>query len=286
MGNSVRSVGETAFYRCYQLSSAVFTNSLETIEDNAFCACQNLETLTVGNSLSSIGELAFWGCSSLKEVILPDTLKVIPEKAFRYCSGIESLVLGNAVLEIGDFAFEDCENLATISIPNTITKIGERAFHGTAYVDNPDNWEDNWTTLYIETQTEGNYYLLGVSEVTEEYTIKDGTIGIASWLCDYETNNGRIDQLKSLVIPDSVKYIGDRAFVNFVNLESVEIGSGVVRIGEYAFENCSKLAAAKFKVVEGWDCEGDEISEEDLEKLSTSASYLKAIYLSDVWTRT
>ena len=48
--------------------------------------------------------------------------------------------------------------------------------------------------------------------------------------------------IKSVVIPDTVKYIDDESFYGCTALESVTFGNGVEEIGDYAFENCISLS--------------------------------------------
>ena len=50
--------------------------------------------------------------------------------------------------------------------------------------------------------------------------------------------------LTSIVIPGTVKEIGDRAFQNCFSLESIQFeeGSQLEKIGSHAFKNCSKLS--------------------------------------------
>ena len=48
--------------------------------------------------------------------------------------------------------------------------------------------------------------------------------------------------IKTVVIPDTVKYIDDESFYGFTALESVMFGNGVEEIGDYAFENCTSLS--------------------------------------------
>lgn len=48
--------------------------------------------------------------------------------------------------------------------------------------------------------------------------------------------------IKSVVIPDTVKYIDDESFYGCTALESVMFGNGVEEIGDYAFENCTSLS--------------------------------------------
>ena len=47
--------------------------------------------------------------------------------------------------------------------------------------------------------------------------------------------------LTSVIIPDSVTYIGERAFYNCSGLTSVTIGGSVTSIGDCAFCGCSGL---------------------------------------------
>jgi len=49
------------------------------------------------------------------------------------------------------------------------------------------------------------------------------------------------DNLKGVVIPDTVRIIGNSAFISCSNLESVTLGNNVETIGESAFINCDSL---------------------------------------------
>ena len=49
------------------------------------------------------------------------------------------------------------------------------------------------------------------------------------------------ENLKSIVIPDSVKCIGNRAFCGCENLKSIKIPNSVKSIGDYAFYYCQSL---------------------------------------------
>lgn len=48
--------------------------------------------------------------------------------------------------------------------------------------------------------------------------------------------------IKTVIIPDTVKYIDDESFYGCTALESVTFGNGVEEIGDYAFENCTSLS--------------------------------------------
>ena len=68
IGNSVRSIGKSAFSGCSGLTSVTIPNSVTSIGYDAFRDCSGLASVTIGNSVRSIGEEAFCDCSELLDV--------------------------------------------------------------------------------------------------------------------------------------------------------------------------------------------------------------------------
>ena len=119
----------------------------------------------------------------------------------------------------------------------------------------------------------------------------------------------------SVVIPDSVTYIGHGAFSDCRNLVSVTIGSGMTGIGSEAFSSCTELTSitfpesvtsiggvafyrcialtsVTFEDPEGWSVSsfgtgenGTSLSSGVLSDPSLAAEYLIAIYGNCYWTR-
>ena len=126
--NSVTSIGDRAFFACNSLSEVVIPNSVTSIGENAFSGCSSLAEVVIPNSVTSIGENAFSGCSSLAEVVIPNSVTSIGDRAFSFCSSLAEVVIPNSVTSIGEGAFSFCSSLAEVVIPNSVTSIGEGAF--------------------------------------------------------------------------------------------------------------------------------------------------------------
>lgn len=106
-------------------------NSVETIGENAFYACDKLTGVKISNSLKRIGANAFYDCDSLKEVVIPNSVEVIENSAFER-SGLEYVKLSENLEIIPDYAFRLCSLLTKVTIPESVRYIGDNAFRNTA----------------------------------------------------------------------------------------------------------------------------------------------------------
>ena len=72
IGNLVTTIGNLAFYNCFQLVSVTFASisTLTSIGDNAFSDCSQLTSIAIPTSVTSIGTNAFYNCSSLTTVTI------------------------------------------------------------------------------------------------------------------------------------------------------------------------------------------------------------------------
>ena len=128
IGNSVTSIGNSAFEGCSGLTSVTIPNSVTDISEWAFYGCKGLTSITIPNSVTSIGNYAFYGCDGLISITIPNSVTSIGNYAFVCCSGLTSITIPNSVTSIGNYAFSGCTGLTSITIPNSVTDISEWAF--------------------------------------------------------------------------------------------------------------------------------------------------------------
>lgn len=237
--DNVKFIGKSAFNGCSLMTDITLGESLENIGDYAFGGCKLLSRLEFGENLKFIGENAFYGIESLETVIFHNSPAVISKGAFKECEKLVKLDLGNNIQEIGESSFWECTALENISIPDSVQKIVGNPFSGTAFYWKDENWEGSkWAKggLYC-----GNH-LLDFTNFNNEYSdvvLKDGTLTFCNF---YNLGDPGI---KSVVIPEGVRYIPNEAFKSCKSLESIVIPDSVISIGESAFSGCSNLKSVE-----------------------------------------
>ena len=86
--NSVKKIGDSAFYNCTSLKSIIIPNSVEKIGWYTFESCLSLESVIIPDSVEEIGYGAFYNCKSLKSIIIPNSVEIIRNFTFSYCPNL------------------------------------------------------------------------------------------------------------------------------------------------------------------------------------------------------
>ena len=229
-----------------------------------FFAGANLTDIVIPDSVTNIGRCAFQGTAWLEskkkesplvitngilvdgtacsgKVVIPDGVKSIAPGAFESESAfgqsqcnITSIVIPNGVTTIGKEAFKGCSRLTNIEIPESVTKIGDYAFEGTPWFDAKKRES---TPVMVNGISVDNWFLFDGSKYSGDVVIPDGVTDIRGNTGGYGITN--------ISLPDSLKNIGENAFVNCSDLTSIAIPDGVTGIGDAAFMNCAGLTNIK-----------------------------------------
>ena len=215
------------YYNRYDMTSVTvpstvnyngITYAVTSIGDYAFYNCSALTSVTIGESVTNIRYSAFADCSSLTSVTIGESVTNIGNSAFSSCSALTSVTIGESVTNIGNWAFNGCSSLTSITIPNSVTSIGNHAFSGCSSLTKTNYTGDvaGWCGIKLENSDSNPMYY------SHNFYIND-------------------QEIKDLVIPNTVDSIHNYAFYNCSSLASVTIPNSVTSIGYDAFYNCCFL---------------------------------------------
>jgi len=128
--NGVTRIGESAFYRCTNVTGITMPNSVTGIGGGAFYGCTNLTSITIPNSVISIDNAqfdeintygVFGNCTKLTDITIPNSVTSIGNQAF-INSGLESVTIPKNIKSIGSMAFYNCTNLTTVTFQGKIAE--------------------------------------------------------------------------------------------------------------------------------------------------------------------
>nr|WP_303930649.1 leucine-rich repeat protein [Ruminococcus bromii] len=247
-----------------KVTSLAIGNNVKCIGTRAFINNTNLKSLNVEDGVVEICDQAFESCTSLSSIKLADSV-VMVSSAFnrtkwyeKQSSGLVyigkvlygykgnipknyTLNVKSGTLGIGNaFGNYDSKlNIVKVSVPNTVEYVSNWAFDNTTWYNNQSNG-----MVYV-----GKCAYKYKGKIPASVTIKKGTKSISiqafydGHACyygytgqqssdNYEKNSAN---LKSISIPDGLKYIGSGAFANCCNLNTITIPDSIEYLGKYFY---------------------------------------------------
>lgn len=130
VGSGVNKLYTSYFYNMTALETFVMSNSIETIEDNAFNGCENLKNITLSNNLTSFTYKAFSGTAFLAEFDKKGEVFIYNNKIIYVPKNIDVSKLNlSGVVSIEGSAFSGNQSLTSITIPASVTEIKKGAFN-------------------------------------------------------------------------------------------------------------------------------------------------------------
>lgn len=224
---NVKTVGDYAFANTGLRNVTIGSDA--TYGEGAFFRSY-LETVTIGKN-TTFGLGAFQDCLNLVTVNMPAEGNVhFGRGCFAYDDKLKTIDLSKVDSIIEDETFYGCKSLYSINLANVL-EIGDYAFSdcsGIASIEMP-LVEKIGMGAFSRYETYGGAPL--ITSITLPNTLKE--IGDGAFL--------GCERLSSIVIPDSVTSWGDYVFSYCVLLEDVVLPETLKTIGLYSFAGCESL---------------------------------------------
>ena len=262
----IEEIGMFTFAYCSNLVKVVLPSTVTKLGQYAFGACQKLKSI-------NLDEVTYFDDYSVAGTLVLTDVNIAKGEYFGECAFLNSainidLVLNN-VTEIGQYAFQNtaiksftsssiekiglgafefCASLERVSLSDRITSIDIVAFDECPLVEeytvNGENNAKIGDYGFVENGilyrylTNGTYELKAVpgNLNLETLEVKEGTTRID----DFAGNQNK--NVKTIILPDSLKIIGNYAFYQYDNLTKVEFKSVSAPILEDSYNENLSLA--------------------------------------------
>ncbi len=248
---------DTPWFNFKDSITSVVIEDATTIGDYAFYGCSKLASVTIADSVESIGDGAFYGCSALKDAVLPKELKTIGTSAFENAGLNGKVILGEKVTSVGEKAFKGT-SITEVGIPAGVEFIGIGAFcakEGLVTISvaaENENYVAVDNVLFSKDMKTIMQYPSGAAAA--EYTVPYGVEKIESYA--FAGNN-----IKTVVVPESVTLVERHAFTGCTNLGNVTFGGKAPEVYAATHDDPSFDVKTELNYVagsEGWDPVGGE----------------------------
>ena len=228
-------IGNSPFYLNKDIKEIVIGDGVTSIGRSVFDSCSSLTSIEIPVGVTRLKDFVFYGCSSLTSITIPEGLTSIDGGAFQNCSSLTSIAIPAGVTSIGSSAFESCSSLTSIAILAGVTSIGESAFKDCS----------NLNTIYCYKNSTADKYT-DYPSIAKKVYLDDATTTAFTFNSSTGTITGYSGSEKVVNIPSNiggvyVKAIGENAFKNNTDIETVIIPEGVNSIEDFAFYKCTGL---------------------------------------------
>ena len=247
---TIKVIGKEAF-QYKQLHTVVIPATVSQIDEAAF-AWTYAESINIPEGITSLNKNSFAGLK-ITSLTLPSTLNYIGEGALQECHQLQSITIPDNVTNIDKQAFAYCESLISVQLPENLHYIGESAFFNTGLqqITIPENvWSiGNYAFSYTQIK---NISLTHTNCSLGEYVFYETPMESANLATTGKFMFGGLNNIQnktqnlSITLIDDLTWISPYAFCS-TDIQSINIPSSILSIGEGAFFGCTDLQSVVFE---------------------------------------
>ncbi|MBQ0028203.1 MAG: leucine-rich repeat protein, partial [Lachnospiraceae bacterium] len=247
LSEGIEVVNRNAFDSCSKLKALVCPSTLTTIKSSGFYGCDELASITLNEGLTTIEDSAFWSIgvlcpdNSKFDLIIPSTVKNIGTSAFARDVHIGNLEFRNGTnseLTLGENVFEKTAISGRVTLPTRLKTIPYKTFFGCQMNEliMPVGIETIGQTAFALATVKNRFTFPTSLRTIEEEGFLESYIGPIELNDGLENIGGAafsaakigesIEKPSKLIIPATVKYVGQEAFANIFEINEVEFLNG------------------------------------------------------------
>ena len=232
---TVGAITDLAFKGSRQLSSVSIPATVTQIPVGAFYGCNSLSKITVDpengrydsrdNCNAVIETATNTIVAGCNNTVFPSSVPNIGECAFYGCKGMTSLTIPESITSIGNWAFLDCTGLLALSFPSSVESLEANAFMGCENIETLE-WNSKYSPQVVTAFAYQN--------------LKNVLLGDSVNMLSYNSF-ANCTALVSIELPAGLEVIDRRTFAGCTGLTSISIPSTVNSISYDAFDGCSNI---------------------------------------------
>ena len=240
LGNSVKEIGVSAFYKCAAMTGdLVIPTSVMTIGANAFIGTGFDGKLDFQAQIEEFPAAIFQGLN-FTSVSFSGSVKSIGDRAFENCKQLATVTFGQGLETVGQYAFYNSGLSGALTFPDSLKKIDTYAFAKCPHITEITLPEGNATIEYgaFTGDTGVQKIKIPLSEIQFDKLNNGGY-----WIFTQYTEN----KLETIVVGTAPNEESMSLFSNSLGgLKTIVIGTGVSEINNYAFGSANSLESALY----------------------------------------
>ena len=205
---NVTSLPYRAFYGNLDLISIFdIPGTIDTIYQSVFYNCTNLKTVNISEGVTKLGDTCFSTCKNLEIVTLPNSLIAMGTRVFEICNKLKTLTIGENLRHFGMLDESTATDAyAVLMYCYNLTTVNWNAINCKDFTSG-----SNSPFSYASMFPDGSVTLSPI----KYFNFGNKVQHIPARLCHSQT------QLTELILPKTLKSVGDRAFTNCTGLKTI-----------------------------------------------------------------